>query len=487
MGIADVVAQVQQAQAWQRMGTPMAGVSPAQVGAAVQGAGAQTGKIGVQQLIAQQIAQRAAADANWAKLSQTPWNQMGVSRPFTGPQQAAVNRLLSSGGNSALPTLESIGAQAAKLPMSGVGPSSPLTAAAMPAAGPAASAPSVGQALVRATPPPYTGALPGAVTAGVEAAPVRAGLIAAVRNQLGTAGRGIAANGWKGGLLPAAIATAGSMAGSSLDESQLLGGDESKLNDTASKALKWGGAGAGAGMLVGGPVGALIGGAAGGVVGVMHEGAERQGWLGTPTKQEQIDTLIHDSEKAAARIGLPAEVTNLLKQQYIAGKEFAKSKDEKLALAQTFADNMEAQAMNYIADPSQYQTAEQSEADLMIQRSMMMNIVKPYADNFLARSSAEADTYANMAQGAGNMAPMYEQMAAQTRASGARHAMGVIQETQMTPYTQALQAQAGYLSQISQQTMQQAIGSVMQPQQAQAGSTDLTAIIDQYANAAQPQ
>ena len=463
MGIADVVAQVQQAQAWQRMGTPLAGVSPAQVGAAVQGASAQTGKIGVQQLIAQQIAQRAAADANWAKLSQTPWNQMGVSRPFTAAQQAAVSRVLGSGPAAmpaasipagTIPTLETVGSGA------GVGPSS----------------------LLAETPVGLTG-LGGSSLAN---APARQGLIAAVRGQLGTAGRGIAANGWKGGLLPAAITIAGQQAGGALDNSQLLGGDESKLNDTASKALKWGGAGAGAGMLVGGPVGALIGGAAGGVVGVVHEGAERQGWLGTPTKQEQIDTLIHDSEKAAARIGLPAEVTNLLKQQYIAGKEFAKSKDEKLALAQTFADNMEAQAMNYVADPSQYQTAEQSEADLMIQRSMMMNIVKPYADNFLARSSAEADTYANMAQGAGNMAPMYEQMAAQTRAAGARHAMGVIQETQMTPYTQALQAQAGYLNQISQQTMSQAIGQVMQPQGG-AGAVDLTAIIDDTTNQLQPQ
>jgi len=360
------------------------------------------------------------------------------------------------------------------------------------------------QNLVRAATPDGPAFVTKGVTPGMELVPLsvaddaaatvastagRTGLLAAARGQLGTLGETIAANGWKGGLLPAGIGIAGSMAGSALDESNLLGGSESKANDTASKALKWGSAGAGAGLMVGGPVGALIGGAGGAVVGVLHEGAERQGWLGTPTKQEQIDTLVHDAEANAAKVGLPPEVVGALKDQFNAGKQFAETKDEKLALAQQFAQQVQAQAMNYVADPSQYasagQTDEAAQAQQMIQRSLMLSAIKPYADNFLARSSAEADAYQNMAKSEGNMAPLYEQMAAQTRASGARQAMEIVQQTQITPYQQALEKQASYLNQMSSNLVSQAMGQVGQTQPA-AGSTDLTSIIDQYANSAQP-
>jgi hypothetical protein len=329
-----------------------------------------------------------------------------------------------------------------------------------------------------------------AAAGAAETGAARQGLLAAARGQLGTVGRGIAANGWKGGLMPAAVGMAGTMAGGALDESQLLGGSESKANDTAAKALKWGGTGAGLGLMVGGPVGALIGGAAGGVVGVMHEGLERQGILGTASKQSQANTLINETNAAAAEIGLPAEVTQLLDAQYNAGLQFAKTDDEKLALAQQYAAQVQEQALAYAANPEAFApaggSAEDELANMLIQRSVMMSAVKPYADNFLAQANAQADMYQNMAAGAGDMAPAFEQMAAQTRASGARNAMGVVAETQMTPYQMALEKQAGYLNQMSNSLVSQAMGQVMQPQAA-AGSVDLTALIDGAANQMQPQ
>jgi hypothetical protein len=92
--------------------------------------------------------------------------------------------------------------------------------------------------------------------------------------------------------------------------------------------------------------------------------------------------------------------------------------------------------------------------------------------------------YAGMANGAGNMAPMYTQMAANTRARGARQAMETVQEAQVTPYTEALRKQAGYLNQMSNSLVSQAMGQVMAPQQ--SGGDDLTAIIDANVNQMQP-
>lgn len=328
------------------------------------------------------------------------------------------------------------------------------------------------------------------VAPAAEQTAARQGLIASARGALSSGWGNVAAGGLRGAILPAGIGIAGMQAGSALDNSGLLGGEESKLNDTASKALKWGGTGAGIGLAVGGPVGAAIGGAGGAVVGVLHEGAERQGWLGTPSKQEQIDTLVHDAEKSAARIGLPGEVVAELKAQFEAGKEFAKTKDDRIALAQTFAQNVQQYALDYATNPDAYQSAgqaqENADAQRLIQQSVMINAIRPYAENFLARSSAEADSYQNMAASAGDLAPMYQQMAAQTRASGARQAMEIVQQTQITPYMQALEKQAGYLNQISQQTMSQAIGTVMNPEQSSSGGMDLTQFIEDATNQLQP-
>lgn len=414
------------------------------------------GQPGFQQIVSEQLAQRQAADANFAKLGQSPLTQVGPQRAFTGPQAAAVERTLGQAAASALPAAETTGARVAAIPAQRAG---------------SLVASNLGRV--------------GGMTVGGSPAPQ--GLLAAASGRLGSIGSGIAANGWKGGLLPGAIAFGGQMAGNALDESQLLGGDESVANDTASKALKWGATGAGAGLLVGGPAGALIGGLGGTVVGLGHQILENEGVLGTPSKQEQVDKLVHDAEAAAAEIGLPREVVDELKVQFNAGKKFVDTKDEKIALAQTFADQVEEYALDYAVNPDNYTPGGSDQEGLMVARAQMMNAIKPYANNFLAQTSAQADAYQNMAAGAGDMAPMYEQMAANTRASGARQAMGVVQETQITPYQQALEKQAGYLNQMSSSLVSQAMGQVMPGASANAGSVDLTALIDGAANQMQPE
>jgi hypothetical protein len=58
----------------------------------------------------------------------------------------------------------------------------------------------------------------------------------------------------------------------------------------------------------------------------------------------------------------------------------------------------------------------------------------------------------------------------------------------VTPYQIAAKRQADYLNQMSNQLVQQAMGQVMSGQQGgQQGGGDLTALIEQYANQAQPQ
>jgi hypothetical protein len=421
---------------------------------------------------------------------------LGQARPFSAAQQAAVNRVLASGGAAsmpaaslpaaAIPTVESIGAAAASPGARTAAAAGEGLIGAARAASPITSMTGAQAAAgggFRTIAPAMWQAGNAGATLG-PAAPQ--GLLRAGLSRLGAVPGAIKAGGFRGALGPGLMAAGGSIGGNMLDESQLLGGEDSKLNDTASKVLKWGGTGAAIGSVVPG-VGTLLGAGIGGVIGVAHEGLERQGILGTRGQLiNEANTLVNESTASAAEIGLPAEVTSLLQKQYNAGLEFAKTDEEKLALAQNYAAQVQEHAMNYAADPGQYQTAEQSNEDMMIARSMMMSAVKPYANNFLAQSSAEADMYQGMANEGGDMAPMYEQMAANTRARGARQAMETVQEAQVTPYTEALKKQAGYLNQMSNSLVSQAMGQVMQPQAA-AGSVDLTALIDGAANQMQPQ
>lgn len=299
-----------------------------------------------------------------------------------------------------------------------------------------------------------------------------------------------------GGMVRAGIpALVGSVGGNMLDESQLLGGSESAANDTASKVLKWGGTGAAIGSVVPG-VGTALGAGIGGVIGVLHEGAERQGWLGTPTKAEQAVELLNTANSAAVESGLPDEIRGQLQAAYDAEARFIDPEDKtaQLDLAQRYHDTVKQATLEFASNPDAFNTPETSEAaareaalaDNLIMQSVMVNAVKPYADGFIARSNAQADSFDQMAAGAGDLAPMYREMAASTRASGARQAMEIVQQAQITPYQQAAQNQANYLKQISQGIMSQAIGQVMNPQQPAAGSADLTAIIDQYAGQLQP-
>lgn len=283
-----------------------------------------------------------------------------------------------------------------------------------------------------------------------------------------------------------------------LDESNLLGGQESAANDATSKVLKWGGLGATIGTVVPG-VGTLLGAGVGGLVGLGHYGLEAAGVLGAPSKQEQIDTTIHTAEQTAANIGLPSQVVDQLKNVYNVQKQFVETKDEKLALAQQFADNIEQEATAFATDPASYlsQTTrtgqgggpDQAKRQLLMQ-AVMTNTIKPYADNFLARAEAQAQSLENMAGSAGGqLAPMYQQMAAQTRMDGARYASDLIQQAQITPYQQAAEEQAAYLKQMSSGLVSQAMSQVMSGQQQTAtqGTVDLTTLVDQATSQLQPQ
>lgn len=310
-----------------------------------------------------------------------------------------------------------------------------------------------------------------------------AGFRAGAAGMLGTVGRGVG------------VGSVGVIGGNMLDESNWLGGSESAANDYASKALKLGGVGAAIGTIFPG-IGTAVGAGIGAGVGLGWEGLERAGILSAPTIQEQVDETIHGADNAAREIGVPEEVLSALKAQYQAEKEFVDPGDKaaRTTLAQGYADRVQEQALAYAADPNSFLRETTSSNNggnelqrALIMRSLLVNTIQPYADNYLAQSEATAKSLENMAASAGDLAPMYQQQAASTRQMGGMYAANLVNQAQITPYMQALQDQAGYLNQISQQTMSQAIGSVMQPQQAQAGTTDLTAIIDQATNQLQPQ
>lgn len=288
--------------------------------------------------------------------------------------------------------------------------------------------------------------------------------------------------------------TIGAVSGNMVDESSLLGGSESAANDTVGKALKWGGLGAGIGTLIAPGAGTAIGAGLGGLVGVGHEFLERQGVLDAPTIQDTVDETIHTADRRARELGVPEQVINALKQNYRANAKFTDSNDKtaRTTLADNYAALLQEEAVAYATDPAAYMNANQGmdpEADTRRQLAMqalLVNTVKPYADQFVSQSEATAQSLENMAAGAGDLAPMYLQQAAQQRQMGTMYAGNLVQSAQITPYQQAAEQQAQYLKQIANQTMSSAIGQVMSPQ-SNAGSTDLTAIIDQYANAAQPQ
>ncbi len=113
----------------------------------------------------------------------------------------------------------------------------------------------------------------------------RAGVMNALRNAFSGARKVPTRGGGVAGI-------AGGIAGNMLDESQLLGGDESVANDTASKMLKWGGAGAALGSMIPG-VGTVVGGLGGAAVGAGHEFLAiltRADWGARPAKQRILMT-----------------------------------------------------------------------------------------------------------------------------------------------------------------------------------------------------
>lgn len=335
-----------------------------------------------------------------------------------------------------------------------------------------------------------------AATAAAESAvastAARQGLVASAMNAV----KGV---GLRGGLVRGGIpAAVGMIGGGMLDESNLLGGSESAANDYASKALKWGGVGAGIGTMITPGAGTLIGGGIGALIGLGQEGLERAGVLDAPTMNQQVARRVAEVDAIANEVGLPPQVLNELKRTFSAQMAFAEGdKTAMTALGESYAQQVQEAALMYAEDPQGFmaqmgmgqQQQGQSANDQLVLQAAMVDAVKPYADNFIAQSNATAQTLENMAAGAGDLAPMYTQQAAQQRAMGAQYAADLINQAQVTPYQQALQQQAQYLDQMSSNLVQQAMSQVMQPAASSggAGSMDLTAIIDQYAGQMQPQ
>ena len=424
---------------------------------------------------------------NWNLPAPSAW---GPSSPYMGQIPAA----FPGGPASPLPSA-ALGSTGGSLGLTAgnAATEAGLVRQALPAAGQAAAAAApaarglVGTAEGLAFGPPKPAALSG----------VR-GLVNNARYALtgGGEGAGAAASGGliRSGMRAAPYAIVGQVGGNALDESNLLGGSESYLNDAASKALKWGGAGAAIGSIVPG-IGTLAGGLAGAGIGLVHEGLERNGVLKAPTIQQQVDTTIHTADNAARQVGLPEPVLDTIKQQYQAQQAFVDKGDKatRTGLADQYAQAVQQQAVAYAADPASFQNDTGSNAQeaetrrQLLMQATMVNAIKPYADEMMASSNANAQMLDNLAGQGGELAPLYAQRAASERAAGARYAAGLVQQAQVTPYEQALRDQASYLSQASQNLVSQGMSAALNPQQSAAGSTDLTAIIDGAANQLQPQ
>jgi hypothetical protein len=322
-----------------------------------------------------------------------------------------------------------------------------------------------------------------------------AGGTAARSGLLGTAMNSLKSGGWKGvtrgGLVGLGLGVGGKM----LDESNLLGGSESAANDYTSKALKWAGVGAGVGTLFGPGVGTAVGAGVGGLIGLGHEGLERAGVLRAPTTAEQVNETITNVDTAAREIGLPEQALSEAKRMYNAKLAFLEPDDKanRIVAAQEYENTIKEAALAYATDPAMFmqemgigQEGAPSDTErALILQAAMVNAVKPYADNFMANSEATAASLEGMAGTDASLAPMYQRAADQQRMLGSLYATDLIQSAQLTPYQVALENQASYLNQMSNSLVQQAMGQVGQPAQ-NAGSQDLTALIDAQMNELQP-
>lgn len=316
---------------------------------------------------------------------------------------------------------------------------------------------------------------------------------ASILNQLRNLPANMKAGGWRalptrgGGI----AGIAGQIGGNFLDESQLLGGSESVANDTASKMLKWGGAGAAIGSMVPG-VGTVLGGLGGAAVGAGHEFLERQGILGGPTREERVDEIVTEADALAAQY-VPQSARDELWRQYQVTRAFAETPQEEEAAAQQYADGMEQVAMQAAVDPTAFMSEQElmdaapvgaqmalpadqaAMAQTMFMQDLLARIAQPYADQYQQQANAAADSILATAPG-GQAGALLRSQAEQFRANGSRDAYNTMAYALSLPAVNALQNQASMLNQLAQQQQQQAMGAVtsgswqqFQQQQAAAG------------------
>ena len=356
----------------------------------------------------------------------------------------------------------------------------------------AASRPAAGGAMEL-----YTG---GAAAGQAAASNARTGMWGQLRNAV--TGRGAGGTLRKLPTRGGGIAgIGGAVAGNMLDESSWLGGDESVANDTASKMLKWGGAGAALGSMVPG-VGTVVGGLGGAAVGAGHEFLERQGILGGPSRDERIADIVSQAQQGS--LGVPQSARDELQRQYEVTLAFAETPEDEELAAQQYAEQLETVAMQAAMDPTAFMSEQEmmdaaplgtrieaspeqaAMAQTMFMQDLLARTVQPYAEDYQNQANAAADAILATAPG-GQAGALLRSQAEQFRANGSRDAMNITQYALSLPAVNALQNQASMLNQLASQQQQQAMSAVTsgawqqflaQQQAGAAGGGDLNSILE---------
>lgn len=290
----------------------------------------------------------------------------------------------------------------------------------------------------------------------------------------------------RGAFSPAGLAGgAAIMGGNALDDSSWLDGREGLANDTTSKVLKWGGAGAIAGTMIPIPgVSTLVGAGVGAGLGLAHVGLERAGILGSGTSAERIDEARQKGNDIAYLSNLPESYMASLNDQLDVAMAVAESPEEKEGVAEMFRQQVAEAATAFAQDPTSIPMSEeealasqlkgakvgdvlssnsnpdQIAAGRMAVQANMGKLIEPYAIETVNRANAVADMLEAQAKTAGSAAPILLTQAAQSRANGQRDAGNMIAATRAAPAVEALENQAAMLKSQASNVQQQAMAAV---------------------------
>lgn len=320
-------------------------------------------------------------------------------------------------------------------------------------------------------------AVDGAVGAAGEAAPVAevgGGLVRGLVRKL----PGIADDASllaKGGLLKTAGtigagALAGDVAAGLLDKTGLTGKKGTDPNNLIDKILKYGGAGAGAGVAFDG-VGAIPGALIGGAVGAGHFALEKLGILGGSDSTEDATKSLH---RIASKFGAfvdPDTASGILQAYQVASIAADESDDPEAARTAAKNDaiaSFQQAALQGIGQQHQAklqaaQDQQNTQRDLAIQGYLVQSMA-PYLNDLQQSGQYQAAMFNNLAGGVSD-----RNVANGIRAQGAAALNGAnslagafMFANQQYPIYDALKRQNDNLQAISQQVQQQAQAAVAQ-------------------------